>query len=85
MTVQKVIRESPKKGQPNYMHSVEVDGVLYRSVRAAWQSLQLGKGDWDHKPFRLKLKRSQSGTLSYTEPSTGKTYAFRLIPFNKSL
>jgi hypothetical protein len=78
-------RQSPKKGKPNKMDSVEVDGVEYRSVKAAWQSLQLGKGDWDHKPFRLKLKRSESGTLSYTEPSTGKTYEFRLTPFNRSL
>ena len=79
------IREAHNKGKPNKMDSVEVLGVSYRSVGAAWVALKINDF-WRHEPFRLELKDpSNQGQLSYTDKTTGKTYPFRLIPFDPKL
>lgn len=86
--VRKVSGPAHNKGKPNYLHSVEVGGINYRSAWAAWQSLQIGDTMPERKrisaneKFRGQLKRSKSGRLDYTDPTTGKTYRFRLIPYN---
>lgn len=84
--VRKVIGEAHDKGKPNKQDSVEVDGVTYRSVWAAWKALEISGNPWWHQPFRKKLKDpSNRGRLSYTDQHTGKTYLFRLIPYNATL
>jgi hypothetical protein len=86
--IRKEIRTAHNKGKPNYLHSVEVGGVCYRSTWAAWETLQLCSTMRESKRisacvvFRGQLKRSKSGTLDYTDPTTDKTYTFRLIPYN---
>jgi hypothetical protein len=85
MVIRKEIRTAHNKGKPNKMESVEVLGVPYRSVWIAWQALKIGGKPWRHEPFREELKRTKSGRLSYTDPFTGKTYPFRLIPYNPKL
>jgi hypothetical protein len=79
------------KGKPNYLHSVEVNGVPYRSTWAAWETLQICGALPEStrisrcQDFRGLLKASKSGRLDYTDPTTGKTYRFRLIPYNAKL
>jgi hypothetical protein len=86
MAIRKVIGTAHNKGKPNKMESVEVCGVSYRSVWAAWQALKISGNPWWHQPFRAKLKvPSNRGQLSYTDQYTGKTYLFRLIPYNPKL
>lgn len=86
--LRKVSRPAHNKGKPNYLHSVQVGGNNYRSAWAAWQSLQIGNTMPERKrisaneKFRGQLKRSKSGQLDYTDPTTGKTFRFRLIPYN---
>lgn len=86
--VRKVSRPAHNKGKPNHLHSVEVGGNNYRSAWAAWQSLEIGDTMPERKRisanerFRGQLKRSKSEQLDYTDPTTGKTYRFRLIPYN---
>ena len=88
MVIRKVSRTAHNKGKPNYLHSVEVGDVCYKSTWAAWETLQIGGTMSERKrisaseKFRLQLKRSKSGKLDYTDPTTGKTYTFRLIPYN---
>jgi hypothetical protein len=84
--MRKVIGEAHNKGKPNKMESVEVDGVPYRSVWAAWRALKISGPPSRHQPFRLKLKDpSNGGQLRYTDQHTGKKYLFRLIPYNSKL
>ena len=82
------ISEAHNKGKPNKLDSVEVGGVAYRSTWAAWQALKIG-GTPRPSPcevFRAKLKHpSNRDELRYTDESTGKTYLFRLIPYNAKL
>ena len=85
MAIRKVIREAHNKGKPNKLDSVEVLAVRYRSLWAAWQALKIGGNKWKHQDFRNKLKRTKSGQLDYTDPSTGKTHTFRLIPYDPKL
>ena len=86
--MRKVIGEAHNKGKPNKMDSVEVGGVSYRSTWAAWQALNIG-GTPKSSPcqtFRAKLKHpSNRGQLSYTDETTGRTYLFRLIPYDPTL
>ena len=86
--MRRVIREAHNKGKPNKLDSVEVDGVAYRSTWAAWQALRLHglPGDSPCQKFRAKLKHPSSrGQLRYFSESTGKTYLFRLIPYDATL
>ena len=86
MVVRKTIRTAHNKGKPNKMDSVEVLGVPYCSVWAAWQALKIGGKPSRHQPFRKKLKDpSNRGQLSHTDQRSGKTYLFRLIPYNPKL
>ena len=84
----KVIREAHNKGKPNKLDSVQVDGVSHKSTWAAWQALKIG-GTPRSSPcqtFRAQLKDpSNRGQLSYTDKTTGKTYLFRLIPYDPAL
>jgi hypothetical protein len=84
--MRKIIGEAHNKGKPNKMDSVEVGGVSYRSTWAAWQALKIGGNRWLHQPFRKKLKDpANRGQLRYADETTGKTYLFRLIPYDSNL
>jgi hypothetical protein len=86
MAIRKENRTAHNKGKPNNMESVEVCGVTYRSVWMAWQALKISGNRWKHQPFRKNLKNpSNRGQLSHTDHCTGKTYLFRLIPYNPKL
>jgi hypothetical protein len=81
-----VTGDAHNKGKPNKQDSVEVCGVQYRSAWMAWQALKIGGNMWWHQTFRKKLKGpSNRGQLRYTDETTGKTYLFRLIPYNSEL
>lgn len=88
MVIRKEIGTAHNKGKPNYLHSVEVGGVRYRSTWAAWKTLQICDAMPERKrisaceKFRGQLKRSESGQLAYPDPITGKIHTFRLIPYN---
>ena len=82
MVRRKGIREAHNKGQPNELHSVEVDGVRYRSTWAAWLRLKISGTMSDCVRFRGELKKSESGELDHYDAPTRKTYTFKLIPFN---
>jgi hypothetical protein len=89
--IRKEIRIAHNKGKPNYLHSVEVDGVRYRSTWTAWLALEIGGSMPERKKisacekFRGQLKRSKSGQLAYPDPTSGKIYTFRLIPFDRNI
>lgn len=62
-------------GVSTVRHGVEVEGVVYKSVYAAFTALKLKIPK--HGKFRAELKKSKDGKLPYTE--NGKRYDFKLV------
>lgn len=58
----------------NTTHAVRVNGELYRSVREAFKQLRLP--DRKHQSFRLELKKSEGGKLTFEH--NGEKFKFTL-------